>query len=222
MLIATGRGERNREASRRSLRELRVKVSVAAAAAAAAALARLAPVAARGEISPGRDVPGSVCKVVTGRGEFGAGVSSWKDGVGDGAGNRTTAGCGSTGATATPGRSSASRASSNSGRGCGWTVAAPNVTGACARGALLVARMTTPPSVETPAPRRSVTMYPATDRSRMSRAWRSGRSVSSSVTGPPPTRSPLTMRVPPRRPHSVRIVLIGAFCAFSVTRPLLN
>ena len=30
------------------------------------------------------------------------------------------------------------------------------------------------------------------------------------------------MRVPPSRAHSARIVLTGAFCAFSVTRPLLN
>ena len=57
----------------------------------------------------------------------------------------------------------------------------------------------TPPALPGAASRCS----PATLASRMSSAWRSGTSVSSSVTGAPATRSPLTMRVPPRRAHSV-------------------
>ena len=64
---------------------------------------------------------------------------------------------------------------------------------------------------------------PLTPRSTMSSACRSGTFVSSSVTGGPATRSPLTMVVPPRRAHSARIWRDAARSARSgVTRPSWN
>ena len=96
--------------------------------------------------------------------------------------------------------------------------------GGVVRGAALVGRIMIRSNSDDPVDpgRRGPSMYPATLRRRTSRACRSGTSTSSSVTGAPAIRSPLTTTAPPTRAHSARIAPTAAFRARSVTRPPLN